>query len=58
MLPHPRSVGLVASLALACAPAAPACDAGSCPLLTQSQDSVRKKGSFGIDLAIGVGTRF
>jgi hypothetical protein len=45
-------------LALACAPTAPACGAGSCPLLTQSQDGVRTKGGFGIDLAIGDGTRF
>lgn len=58
MLLRPRTLGLVALLALACAPAAWACDGGSCPLLTQSQDSVRTKGSFGIDVAIGVGTRF
>jgi hypothetical protein len=51
MLTHPRTVGLIALLALACAPAAWACDAGSCPLLTQSQDSVRTKGSFGIDVS-------
>ncbi len=48
---HPRLFGLAALLALACAREAPACDTGSCPLLTQSQDSVRTKGSFGIDVA-------
>lgn len=44
-------LAVVALLALASAPPALACDTGSCPLLTQSQDSVRAKGSFGIDVA-------
>ena len=44
-------LGLVALLLLVSPSHAPACDTGSCPLLTQSQDSVRTKGSFGIDLA-------
>ena len=48
-----RSTVLVGVLLLGFArpPEAPACDTGSCPLLTQSQDSVRTKGSFGIDVA-------
>jgi hypothetical protein len=45
------AAAVVLLLALAWAPLAPACDTGSCPLLTQSQDSVRTKGSFGIDVA-------
>lgn len=47
---RPCPVGLVAPLAFVCAPLARACDTGGCPLLTQSQDSVRTKGSFGIDV--------
>jgi hypothetical protein len=50
-VPRPGAVVVVLLLALACAPAAPACDAGSCPLLTQGQDSVRTRGSFGLDVS-------
>jgi hypothetical protein len=32
-------------------PSVHACDTGSCPLLTQSQDGVRTRGSFGIDVS-------
>ena len=42
---------LLALLATGLARLASACDTGSCPLLTQSQDSVRTKGSFGLDVA-------
>ena len=51
-----RSTVLVGVLLLGFArpPEAPACDTGSCPPLTQSQDSVRTT----LDLAIGIGTRF
>ncbi len=49
--PPPATIAVVLLLSVAGAPAARACDTGSCPLLTQSQDSVRTKGSFGIDVA-------
>jgi hypothetical protein len=49
-LPSPTSALAALVLLGAAGPASP-CDAGSCPLLTQSQDSVRTKGSFGLDVS-------
>jgi hypothetical protein len=50
--PFTRTLASVALLALAAPPrSARACDTGSCPMLTQSQDSVRTRGSFGVDVA-------
>lgn len=47
-----RAISCLAVLfALARVPAADACDTGSCPMLTQSQDSVRTRGSFGVDVS-------
>ena len=51
LIPRPTTLAVVLLLALACVPPAAACDAGSCPLLTQSQDSVRTKGGFGLDVS-------
>ncbi|MFI4944782.1 MAG: transporter [Burkholderiales bacterium] len=46
-----RSAALAVLVVLSLARPAPACDTGSCPMLTQSQDSVRTRGSFGVDVA-------
>lgn len=49
--PRTRTLAALALLLLASPRGALACDTGSCPLLTQSQDSVRTRGSFGVDVA-------
>ncbi len=47
-----RTLTLIALLSLAPPPrAARACDPGSCPMLPQSQDSVRARGSLGVDVS-------
>jgi hypothetical protein len=51
LAPRPMAFAVVSLLALAHVRLALACDAGSCPLLTQSQDSVRTKGGFGLDVS-------
>ena len=51
---RPRAVGSAAlAVLVGLARPALACsrDTGSCPMLTQSQDSVRTRGSFGVDVA-------